>query len=143
MSLGRRRVQPGQKVLTRSDKGAALLMVVFVMALLATAVSGLIQMNTEEIQIMTNHIGMAQAQAIAEAGLHHAISQKRMNPNWTRGFRNRRFADGRYTVTVDGWTITSTGLSSSGYQTRLSADLSVLGSTSPHPIRIDAFRINP
>ena len=125
-----------------SNRGAAMLMVVFVIALLATAVSGIIQMNTEEIQVMTNHIGMAQARTIAEAGLQHALSEKRMDPHWRRGFRNRRFADGRYTVTVDDWTITSTGQSPQGFQMRVTANITILGSTPPHPIRIDALRIN-
>lgn len=127
---------------SRSRRGVALLMVVFVIALLTTAVSGIIQLNSEELQVMTNHVGMVQAHAIAEAGIANAIARKRMDPAWDQGFQRHRFAEGTYSVAVDGTTLTSTGCSSQGYQARMTVDISILGSIPPYDIRVNAVRLN-
>ncbi len=117
-------------------------MVVFVVALLTTAVSGIIQLNSEELQVMTNHVGMVQAHAIAEAGIAHAIARKRMDPAWDLGFQHQRFGEGTFSVTVDGTTLTSTGRSAQGYQARVTFDLTILGSIPPYDIRVNAVRLN-
>lgn len=125
-----------------ADRGAALLMTVFVVALLTTALSGIIHLNTEDIQVMTNHVGMVQALAIAEAGIEEAIAHKRRDPTWETGIPRRRFGGGTYAVSVDGGSITSTGRSQYGYETRVTVEITVLGTAPPHPIRIDALRLN-
>jgi len=116
-------------------------MVVFVVALLATAVCGIIQLNTEELQVMNNHLGMVQSHAIAEAGIEDAIAHKRLDPTWQQGVQ-RRLGGGDYSVTVEGETLTSIGRSAEGYQTMLSVDITILGEKTPHTIRTDAVRLN-
>jgi type II secretory pathway component PulK len=121
----------------------ALLLVIFVLALLAIVVCGILQMNTEELQIMNNQVGMAQAQAFAEAGLQHALACKRRNPDWCEGFQDRPFAEGHYTVTLDGDTVTAVGRSGQGYEMRVVADITTVGTSIPRNFRVQAWRINP
>ena len=64
------------------NNGSVLIVVVFAIALMTALVAGILQLNTEQIQIMKNEIFAAQAIAIAEAGLADAFSRIRSNPNW-------------------------------------------------------------
>ena len=123
------------------DNGSALLIVVFVIALLSAVVMGLLQLNTEEIQLMHNQINAAQAIATAEAGLNDAFSELRTDPNWSTGFTGEPFNGGTYTVDVNGTTITSTGTTAQSFVARVEADITT-GTTSPYIIRIDNLRIN-
>ena len=125
--------------------GSVLLITIFATALLSAITIGILQMNTEEIQLMRNQIYAAKAQAIAEAGLNDAFSELRVDSSWNSGFSNKVFDDGSYTVTVSGTlpnlTITSTGTSSQGFVARVGADITV-GGISPYIIRMDSLRIN-
>jgi len=125
--------------------GSVFLMVVFVIALLSSIVMGMLQMNTEEIQLMRNQIYTAQALAVAEAGLNDALYQIRTNPSWTTGFSNKAFNGDSYTVAVTGTlpnrTITSTGATTQGFVSRVAANVTV-SPVGPHMIRIDNLRIN-
>ena len=129
----------------KREKGSVILIAVFAIALLATLVMGILQMNTEEIQLMVNHINAVEAQAIAEAGLNDAFCELRDDSSWTTGFTNKSFSDGSYTVTVAGTlpnlTLESTGTSDQGFVNRVEADVTV-GENSPYIIRIDNLRIN-
>lgn len=131
--------------LDRRNHGSAFIIVVFVVALLAAVVMGMLQINTEEIQIMRNQIYAADAFAVAEAGLNDAFYEIRSNISWNAGFTDKAFNGGSYTVGVGGsapsLTITSTGTSSQGFVGRLEADITV-GTSSPHIIRIDSLRFN-
>ena len=122
-------------------RGSVLLMTVFVIAFLSALAMGMLQMNTEEIQIVQNQMFSAEAFATAEAGLNDAFSEIRANANWNAGFTNKAFNGGSYTVDVNGFTITSTGTSSQGFVGRVEADITI-GSSSPYVIRIDHLRIN-
>ena len=125
--------------------GSAFLIVIFIVALLAAVVMGMLQINTEEIQVMRNQIYAADALAIAEAGLNDAFSEIRVDASWSTGFTDKAFNDGSYTVTVGGFvpslTITSTGTSSQGFVGRVDADVTV-GTSSPYKISIDSLRLN-
>ena len=125
--------------------GSVLLITIFATALLSAITIGILQMNTEEIQLMRNQIYAAKAQAIAEAGLNDAFSELRVDSSWNSGFSNKVFDDGSYTVTVSGTLpnlkITSTGTSSQGFVARVGADITV-GGISPYIIRMDSLRIN-
>ncbi|MHC4243169.1 MAG: hypothetical protein ACYS3N_13180 [Planctomycetota bacterium] len=125
--------------------GSALLITIFATALLSAITIGILQMNTEEIQLMRNQIYAAKAQAITEAGLNDACSELRVDSSWNSGFSNKVFDDGSYTVTVSGTlpnlTIISTGTSSQSFVARVEADITV-GSTSPYIIRVDSLRVN-
>ncbi|MHC4424861.1 MAG: hypothetical protein ACYSYV_02050 [Planctomycetota bacterium] len=123
------------------NDGSVLLMTVFVIAFLSALVMGMLQMNTEEIQIVRNQIFAAEALAAAEAGLNDVLSELRTDPNWNAGFTDKAFSGGSYTVDVNNSTITSTGTSSQGFVARVEADITI-ASTSPYVIRIDHLRIN-
>jgi len=118
------------------------LIAIFATVLLSAMTIGILQLNTEEIQLMRNQIYAAEAQAIAEAGLNDAFSELRSDSSWTAGFSNKSFENGLYTVTVSGTlpnlTIVSTGSSAQGFVNRITADITV-GSTSPYIIRIDCL----
>lgn len=85
----------------RHNHGVVLLMVVFIVALVSAVVIGMLQLNTEDVQIMRNHIHAAEALAIAEAGLDDALSQLRMDSDWNVGFDGKPFTGGVYTVKVE------------------------------------------
>jgi type II secretory pathway component PulK len=121
------------------NNGSALLIVVFVIALLSAVVMGMLQLNTEEIQLMYNQINAVQAIATAEAGLNDALFRIRQgsDPN----INDESFNGGSYTVVASGNTITSTGTTAQGFVARVEADITI-GSTSPYIIRIDSLRIN-
>lgn len=127
------------------DDGSVLLIAVFAIALLSAVVIGLLQVNTEEIQLMRNQIHAAEAMAAAEAGMNDAFAEIRSDNMWGSGFVDKSFDGGSYTVAVTGTsptlTITSTGVSAQGYLAKLEADVT-LGGSAPYTIRIDALRIN-
>ena len=127
------------------NNGTVMLIAIFAIALLSAVVIGMLEMNTEELQIMSNQIYSAHAIAVAEAGLNDAFAQIRSDDTWTTGFTNKAFNNGLYTVAVAGslpsLTLTSTGTSSQGFLARVEADITV-GSISPYVIRIDELRIN-
>ncbi len=126
-------------------RGSVLLIAIFVVALLAAVVMGMLQLSTEEIKLVHNQISAAHALATAEAGLNDAFSELRANSDWNVGFDNKAFDGGSYTVAFSGslpnLTITSTGTSSQGFVARIEADVTV-SSSSPYIIRIDNLRIN-
>ncbi len=127
------------------NNGTVMLIAIFAIALLSAVVIGMLEMNTEELQIMSNQIYSAHAVAVAEAGLNDAFAEIRSDDTWTTGFTNKAFNNGLYTVTVAGslpsLTITSTGTSSQGFLARVESDITV-GNSSPYVIRIDNLRIN-
>ena len=118
-----------------------MLITIFVIAFLSALVTGMLQMNTEEIQLVQNQIYAAQALATAEAGLNDAFSELRADSSWSAGFTDKAFEGGSYTVDVNGLTITSMGTSSQNFNTRVEAEITI-GSTNPYTIRIDHLRIN-
>jgi Tfp pilus assembly protein PilX len=128
------------------NNGSVLLMVIFIIALLGAVVMGILQVNTEEIQIMRNQIDATQAICTAEAGLNDAFAQLRADSSWSAGFTDKAFNGGSYTVTVAGTspkpTVTSTGATSQGFIARIAADLTIDTSGGPYIIRIDNLRIN-
>ena len=120
-------------------------MTIFATALLSAITIGILQINTEEIQLMRNQIYAVEAQAIAEAGLNEAFSELRVDSSWNSGFTNKVFDDGSYTVTVSdslpNLTIESTGTSAHGFVAKVEADI-IVGSSSPYIIGINSLRIN-
>jgi hypothetical protein len=82
--------------------GSVLLIVVFAIALLTTLVTGMLQMNTEELMLMQNQVNAAETLAIANAGLNDALVELRNDSSWNTGFTDKTFSDGTYTVTVSG-----------------------------------------
>ena len=117
--------------LRKRNTGSAFLLVVFIIALLAAVTMGICQMNTEQVQLMRNHVYAAQALAVAEAGLNDAFAEIRTDPNWNSGFTDKAFPAGlghTYTVTAaDGGAgqiiVTSTGRTATGYTKTITATL--------------------
>ena len=116
--------------------------VVFVAALLAAIVMGMLQIHTEEIQVMRNHIRAAEALAVAEAGLNHALAELRADASWHEGFADEAFAGGTYTVTVEDNKVTALGTSSQGFTTKVVADVTIGAGAPPHVVEIDDVRVN-
>ena len=75
----------------RNNHGVVLITVVFVAALLAAIVTGMLQMNTEDIQVAQNHARAAEALAVAEAGLNDALAQLRADATWNTGYEKKVF----------------------------------------------------
>ncbi|MDT8301021.1 MAG: hypothetical protein RQ760_06010 [Sedimentisphaerales bacterium] len=129
----------------QKNNGAVLLMTIFATAMLSAITIGILQINTEEIQLMRNQIYAAEAMAIAEAGLNDAFSELRVDSSWNSGFNNKSFNSGTYTVNVSGsipnLTIESTGTSAQGFVAKVEADIAI-GSISPYIIAIKTLRIN-
>ena len=127
------------------NNGVVLLITIFATALLSVITIGILQINTEEIQLMRNQIYAAEALAITEAGLNDAFSELRVDSSWNSGFSNKVFDTGSYTVIVSGslpnLTIESTGTSAQGFVAKVEADIAV-GSISPYIIGISSMRIN-
>jgi Tfp pilus assembly protein PilX len=127
--------------------GSVFLIAVFVVALLAVLVTGILQMVTEEIQLMRNQIYAAEALATAEAGLNDAFARIRADDEWLGPLTDVSFNGGSYDVTVTGnlptRTIVAEGTSSQGFAARLQADITIdTNGDSDHTIRIDHLRIN-
>ena len=122
-----------------------MLMAIYVIAMMSALVIGMLQMNTEEIQLMQNHVNLAGAVATAEAGLNDVFYELRNDSSWNTGFTDKAFNDGTYTVTVAGTlpvlTVQSTGTSSQNFVARVEADVTV-STSSPYIIRVDNLRVN-
>ncbi len=122
-----------------------MLMTVYVIAMMSALVIGMLQMNTEEIQLMQNHVNLAGATATAEAGLNDAFYELRNDSGWTTGFTDKVFNGGTYSVTVAGTLprlmVQSTGTSAQSFVARVEADVTV-STSSPYIIRVDNLRVN-
>ena len=132
--------------LVSRNNGSALLLVVFVAALLSAVVMGMLQVTTEDLQAMSNQVFAAEAQEIAEAGMHDMLYRVRKNWQWQGYTVTENFSGGSYTVTATGTMpnlfLESTGTSAQGFVCKVRADLVVDQSSYPYPIRIENFRVN-
>lgn len=131
------------QVQAEREYGSVLVMVVFIVALMAAVVMGILQINTEEIQLMQNHVGAARAQAIAEAGLNDAFAQLRSNSSWDAGFADKPFEGGSYTVVANGSALTATGTTVEGFSARLDVNVTLSSGGPPYGVSIDRLRIYP
>jgi len=126
----------------RGRTGSVMIVVVFIVALMSALVMGILEINTEEIQLMQNHVAAARAQAVAEAGLNDALAELRADAAWDTGFSGKPFDGGAYTAVLEGSTITVTGTTAEGFSARLEADVTVSADGPPHVVTIDEIRIN-
>lgn len=126
--------------------GSVLLIVIFLLALTAVLVIGMLHLTTEELLQAQNQMEMARAWMAAEAGMNDAIVRIRQDIFWNTGFTNKPFFEDSYTVSIAGTppllTVDSMGRTASGYQTRLVAEVRT-GLNPPYPVTIQSFRINP
>lgn len=125
--------------------GSVILIVIFAIALLSTIVIGMVQLNTEEIQLVQNQVYAAEALCVAEAGLNDAFGELRADSSWIAGFVKKAFGTGNYSVTVAGGvpnlTVESSGTSGQGFVSDVAADITI-GVNAPYTIRVDELRIN-
>ncbi len=127
--------------------GSIMLIATFAIAMLSALVIGMLQMNTEEIQLMQNQIYAAQALATAEAGLNDAFSELRDDDEWVGPLTKVPFNGALYNVSITGTLpnliIESEGISIQGFVARVEAYVTVdTSDSSNHAIRIDNLRIN-
>ena len=91
------------------------LITVTVLSLLAVTIY---RVTRSQVRESVYQMRLAQAHAIAEAGLEDALHMLYQNPNWRVGFKNKSFAGGRCTVTLSAdnppWVL-STGYSQTIY----------------------------
>jgi hypothetical protein len=125
------------------EQGSVMLLMVLIAALLAALVIGRLQVSTEEIQLMQNHLGGAQALATAEAGLNDALAHLRRDCGWSSGFAGKPFNGGSYTVVVDGSTVRCTGVTDRGFVATVEARIAMASDGPPYLVRINEWRINP
>jgi Tfp pilus assembly protein PilX len=137
------RAETSSAVRHPSEAGSVLLVVVLLVALLAAVVMGHLQINTEEIQLVQNQTGGAEALAIAEAGLNDALARLRQDPGWQTGLADIPFAAGSYSVAVEGSTVTSTAVTARGFVARIQADVTKSPGGPPGAVQISGLRINP
>ena len=132
-------------------KGSVLIIAVLIAVMLAGITMGILQINTEEIQLMQNQVYAAEALATAEAGLNDAFKELRADAAWTTGFSNKAFngdANDTYDVNVTGTlpnlTIVSEANSPQGFVARVEADITIgqNSNQSFNAIRVDNLRIN-
>jgi Tfp pilus assembly protein PilX len=126
----------------RSASGSVLLVVVLLVALLAAVVMGHLQINTEEIQLVQNHVGGAEAIALAEAGLNDALAQLRRDPAWRAGYADKPFAGGSYTVVIDGSLVTATALTARGFVAKVQAEITRGTGDGGSLVEVSKLRIN-
>ena len=129
----------------KKQPGSVIIVVIFIIALMTILIFGMLQISTEQLQLMQNQVYSEYAIATAQAGFNDAFSELRTDSSWTTGFTNKSFNNGSYTVTVTGTlpnlTVESTGTSSQGYVAKMSADITI-GTSIPYVIRVDTMRIN-
>lgn len=122
-----------------------MLIAIFLIALMAAVVTGMLQINTEQLQLLRNQAAAAKAEETAQAGLNDALAQIREDSSWNDGFDDKSFEDGSYTVTVSGsppeLTVRSEAVASEGFSATVEADITV-SATAPHTIRIDNLKVN-
>ena len=120
-----------------------MIMAIFVIALLSALVSGMLQINTEEIMLMQNHVNASKALAVAEAGLNDAFAEISQDSAWKAGFKNKAFSSHSYTVNVSKspLTVESTGTLAQGFVAKIAAEI-VVSSGNPNTISISTLRIN-
>ncbi|MBN1360702.1 MAG: hypothetical protein JW993_08925 [Sedimentisphaerales bacterium] len=125
------------------NAGTVLPMVIFAVALLAALVIGMLEMNTEEIQIVRNHVEAAKALGVAEAGLNNALAELRIDRNWNDGFSGKSFpGGGQYSVVVEGSEITATGTSVGGFMATVEAQVLISASGPPYAVSVQSLKVN-
>jgi Tfp pilus assembly protein PilX len=99
-----------------SENGTTLVISLVALVVVSILMAGIYSVTRAMVRESVYQMKLAQAQAIAEAGLEDALLQLRLNPDWRTGFTNKTFGSGAYTVTVSTDTapwITSKGSSGS------------------------------
>ncbi len=129
------------------QSGAALVVALIVMSLLALLTINSLDMLTINVQIAGNHAHELQASYIADAGIEDAIDRLRDDPNWDAGLQNVELPAGSgnsYTVEIDNSEypsiiITSTG-TAANFQRSLEAEVKITGASAPYSVIISYWK---
>jgi Tfp pilus assembly protein PilX len=129
----------------KNKKAVALVLAIFILVFISILVVALLNLLTSDLVITANHLGRLNALYIAEAGVEDAISQLRINRNWTASNQTWTFPSGSsssYTVTY-GTTriIQSTGqVDNNKFTATIQARVTIKGTVSPYTVRIVSFQ---
>ncbi|MFH1724273.1 MAG: pilus assembly PilX N-terminal domain-containing protein [Elusimicrobiota bacterium] len=82
------------------DRGSALISTLMIVTALSVLSVTAYRLTRTQVRESVYFKRLAQAHAVAEAGLEDALLQLRRNVNWRTGFSNKPFAGGSYTVTL-------------------------------------------
>ena len=139
--IGKRKARRIRKA-AGDERGAVLLLVVFLVAFSSLLVGTFLRSLTTDLQITSNLLSSTRALHVAEAGVEQAIASLRADSSWSDGFDQVDFPAGsgdRYSVAVDnqaaGVVITSTGVVN-GFVRRLEVKVFVAGAAAPFPLRV-------
>ncbi|OHB54559.1 MAG: hypothetical protein A2Y07_00410 [Planctomycetes bacterium GWF2_50_10] len=125
--------------------GSVMLITIFVIAVIAVLISGMLAVSTEHLQLWNNQLYSTQAMQVAEAGLNDAMASLRSDPNWNTGFTGKTFWIGSYTVDVNNTDLPTIVIKSVGTANGYTANMiakATIAQSSPRIIRIDNLRVN-
>ncbi len=131
----------------KEQQGAALVVALMVMTLLALLTIGTVAMLTTNVQIADNHARELKASYIADAGVEDVIDRLRDDPTWDAGLLNVELPAGSgdtYTVNVDNSAypsiiIAATGTAAS-FQRSLEVEVEISGASPPYSVAITYWK---
>jgi Tfp pilus assembly protein PilX len=118
--------------ISRQPRGAALVIVMLVTAVLLLAGMSFLTISSTETQIALNERASAQAQLLAEAGIHKALARLRLNAESAFKETNTPLGGGTFSIDV---TTVAGCTSSSARQVIATASVPVTGGTAKAEIR--------
>ena len=130
-----------------SECGAALVVALIVMALLAMLTMGTLDMLTTNVQIASNHAHEFKASYIADAGVEDVIDRLRDDPTWDTGLLDVEFPAGSgntYTVSVDNSDYPSIIIAATGtaanFQRFLEVKVRISGASPPYSVAVNYWK---
>lgn len=124
--------------ISRQPRGAALVIVMLVTAVLLLAGMSFMTISSTETQIALNERASAQAQLLAEAAIHKAIARLNANPAFTKE-TNTPLGGGTFSIEV---TTVAGCTSSSARQVVATASVPVTGGTAKAEIRATVDKVS-
>jgi len=104
----------------RRRSGYAMLIIMFVAAVTAILIIGIVETETIQMSAVSNTVHYERATLLADAGVQHVLSRLEVNPNWTGNVRQTQFPPrSTYSYTASartgaGGTVIVTGTGTSG-----------------------------
>ncbi|RKY32169.1 MAG: hypothetical protein DRP74_03165 [Candidatus Omnitrophota bacterium] len=128
----------------KNKKGVAFILALFILVLVSILVVAFIDLVTSDLRITNNHLARLKAIYIADAGIEYAVSQLRVDRNWSVNSEETLFPAGStssYSVTYPKAgtlrTIFCQGnLNNNEFVATIEAKVSIQGSGSPYDIKI-------
>lgn len=129
----------------KNQKAIALVLAMFILVFISIIIVAFLNLIASDLMITTNHLGRLRALYIAEAGVEYAVSQLRVDRNWTAN-QTTAFPSGSastYTVTYPGTTrviVSSAQVDNNKFRATINATVSILGQVSPFTVKIVNFK---